>query len=110
MLLAWVASSKARQRKQNCRGSYGEDMEKFEDIFKAICEVHVELLRHEAELSTLIDELKQDRAEQKVAGRFLIALLSRLDQVKLGHALELQLEDMEAEQRRVKRFRRRGAA
>ena len=93
------------------RGRDGDDMEKrSEDMFREICRVHAELLRHEAELSTLIEELKQDRAEQKVVGQFFVGLLSRLDQARLERALELQLEDMEAEQREKQRWRRKGAA
>jgi len=60
-------------------------------------------------LSLLIGELRQERLEIAVLKDFYISILSRLDQVKLEHAIERQLKDMEEQGWSMKRFSRGGA-
>jgi hypothetical protein len=70
-----------------------------EHLLEATKEAHTAALHHEAELNLLVRELRQVKTEQEVQFRLLVGLLSRLDGVKLEHALQKTLDDMEAAER-----------
>ena len=85
---------------QACINKITELLKTAEHILAGCREIQTELYRHEAQQSLTITELKKTQAELEETGRFFIAILSRLDGVKLQHALEAQLKEMEAKQKR----------